>query len=149
MPAALLTDFSRLCLHTITTKSWSLDQACDHYTRAGVKGISIWRDAFTGRDPAKAGQQLCDAGLSIVSLVRGGFFTSKDAPSRQNAIEENLRCVDEAAALGAPIVVLVCGAVTGQSLAECVGICPHPGKTFAYARRETAGHLRACNSVLK
>ena len=50
--------------------------------------------------------------------MRGGFFTSKDAPSRQNAIEENLRCVDEAAALGAPIIVLVCGAVTGQSLAE-------------------------------
>ena len=44
MPAAPLTDFSRLCLHTITTKPWSLDQACENYSRAGVKGISVWRD---------------------------------------------------------------------------------------------------------
>jgi sugar phosphate isomerase/epimerase len=118
MPATPLTDFSRLCLHTITTKPWSLDQACDHYARAGVKGISVWRDALFGRDPIQSGQQLRNAGLSIVSLVRGGFFPSKDAPSRQKAIDENRRCIDEAAALGAPMVVLVCGAVTGQSLAE-------------------------------
>ncbi|HVU36720.1 MAG TPA: sugar phosphate isomerase/epimerase family protein [Opitutales bacterium] len=118
MPATALTDFSRLCLHTITTKPWSLDVACREYARAGVKGISVWRDTLAGRDVPAAGRQLRDAGLSIVSLVRGGFFPAADATGRQKAIDENRRCIDEAAALGAPIIVLVCGAVAGQPLAE-------------------------------
>jgi len=118
MPATPLTDFSRLCLHTITTKPWSLDQACKEYARAGVKGISVWRDTLAGRDVKASGQQLRDAGLSIVSLVRGGFFSAADTAGRQKAIDENKKCIDEAASLGAPIIVLVCGAVAGQSLVE-------------------------------
>jgi len=118
MPAKPLTDFSRLCLHTITTKPWSLDQACKEYARVGVKGISVWRDALTGRDVKASGKQLRDAGLSILSLVRGGFFPAQAVANRQKAVDENRRCIDEAAALGAPIIVLVCGAVAGQSLAE-------------------------------
>jgi len=118
MPATPLTDYSRLCLHTITTKPWSLDEACEQYARAGVKGISVWRDTLVGRDVKASGKQLRDAGLNIVSLVRGGFFPALDAADRQKAIDENRRCIDEAAALGAPIIVLVCGAVFGQPLAE-------------------------------
>ncbi len=118
MPASSLTDYSRLCLHTITTKPWSLDIACKEYTRAGVKGISVWRDTLVGRDVKASGQQLRDAGLSIVSLVRGGFFPAAHAAARQKALDENRHCIDEAAALGAPIIVLVCGAVAGQPLAE-------------------------------
>jgi sugar phosphate isomerase/epimerase len=117
MPAAPLTDFSRLCLHTITTKPWSLEQACDNYVRAGVRGITVWREALEGRDPAAAGRRLTDAGLAIVSLARGGFFPSPDAAARQKALDDNRRCLDQAAALGAPVVVLVCGAVPGQPLA--------------------------------
>ncbi len=118
MPASPLTDYSRLCLHTITTKPWSLDEACQEYARAGVRGISVWRDTLTGRDVAAAGQQLRNAGLEIVSLVRGGFFPATDLAGRQKAVDENRKCIDEAAALGAPIIVLVCGAVAGQPLEE-------------------------------
>jgi len=118
MPATPLTDFSRLCLHTITTKPWSLDQACKEYPRAGVKGISVWRDTLAGRDVKASGKQLRDAGFGIVSLVRGGFFAASAAAGRQKAVEENKKCIDEAAALGAPIIVLVGGAVAGQPLAE-------------------------------
>jgi sugar phosphate isomerase/epimerase len=118
MPATPLTDFSRLCLHTITTKPWSLDEACREYARAGVRGISVWRDALKGRDAKASGRQLRDAGLGIVSLVRGGFFPATDAAGRQKALDENRQCIDEAAALGAPLIVLVCGAVAGQPLAE-------------------------------
>ncbi len=118
MPATPLTDYSRLCLHTITTKPWSLDVACREYAQAGVKGISVWRDALAGRNIKASGRQLRDAGLEIVSLVRGGFFPAPDAVGRKKAIDENRQCVDEAAALGAPMIVLVCGAVAGQPLSE-------------------------------
>ncbi len=118
MSASVLTDFSRLCVHTITTKPWSLEQACENYARAGVKGITVWRDTLENRDIKAAGRQLRDAGLSIVSLCRGGFFPAADAAGRRKAIDDNRRCIDEAAALGAPLIVLVCGAVAGQALSE-------------------------------
>lgn len=61
---------------------------------------------------------LRDHGLSIVSLCRGGFFTHETAAGRLNAIDENRQAIDEAAALGAPHVVLVCGSTPGQPLQE-------------------------------
>jgi sugar phosphate isomerase/epimerase len=118
MPAAPLTDLSRLCIHTITTKPWSLDEAVPRYAAAGVKGITVWRQALEGREVAASGRMIRDHGLSIVSLCRGGFFPALGAADRAHAIDENRRCIDEAAALGAPMIVLVCGAVPGQPLAE-------------------------------
>lgn len=116
MPAAPLADFSRLCLHTITTRPWTIEQATEEYARAGVRGVTVWRQWLDGRDPARVGQRLRAAGLEVVSLCRGGFFPAVDAAGRQRAIDDNLRAIDEAAALGAPLVVLVCGAVPGQAL---------------------------------
>jgi len=113
-----LKDFSRLCVHTITTKGWNLDEAVEHYAQAGVAGITVWRQWLEGRDPAEAGEKIRAAGLEIVSLCRGGFYPALDADARQAAIEDNKRAIEEAAALGAPMVVLVCGAAVGQSLEE-------------------------------
>ena len=113
-----LQDLDKLCIHTITTRPWSLADAIDHYSAAGVAGISVWRQAIDGQDPTAAGKQIRDAGLAVVSLVRGGFYPAPDQKERQKAIDENLRIIDEAAAVGAPHVVLVCGAVPGQPLEE-------------------------------
>jgi sugar phosphate isomerase/epimerase len=109
-------DLSKLCIHTITTKSWSLEEAGENYEKAGVKGISVWRQYLEGRNIAAAGDRLRSHGLEIVSLVRGGFFPSTSLETRKKAIDENRRAVDEAAALGAEMIVLVCGADPGQSL---------------------------------
>ena len=110
------TDLSRLAVHTITTKPWGLDTAIAKYAAAGVKGITVWRDALEGHDIRAAGRRMRDAGLAVVSLCRGGFFPSADAAGRRRAIEDNLRAIDEAEALGAPLIVLVCGADPRQSL---------------------------------
>lgn len=111
-----ITDLSRLCVHTITTKPWPIEAAAKHFAAAGVKGITVWRDALEGRDIAQTGQLLRDSGLEIVSLCRGGFFPSVDTLKRKNAIDDNKKAIDEAAALGAPMIVLVCGAEPEQSL---------------------------------
>ena len=118
MEAKPVRDLSRLCLHTITTRPWPLDDAIRHYAAAGVSGVSVWRQAIEGQDPAQAGRRIREAGLTVVSLVRGGFYPAREKKDRLTAIEENLRIIDEAAALGAPHVVLVCGAVPGQPLEE-------------------------------
>ena len=118
MPAEPLNDFSRLCVHTITTKPWSIEEATDRYAAAGVKGISVWRQWLEGKDVARCGETARAAGLQIAAVVRGGFFPAVDRAGRQAAVDDNFKAIDEAAALGASMVVLVCGAVPGQPLDE-------------------------------
>ena len=111
-----INDFSKLCIHTITTKPWKLEEAVEQYTKAGVRGITIWRDALEGRNVYQSGELIRSAGLEVVSLCRGGFFPSTSTKKRLAAVDENLSIIDEAAALGAPHVVLVCGADAAQPL---------------------------------
>lgn len=111
-------DLSRLCIHTATTRPWGIEEAVGRYAAAGVAGITVWRTAFAQRTPAAVGALARDHGLSVVSLCRGGFFPAASAAERSGAIDENRRCIDEAAEVGAPHVVLVCGSVPGQPLSE-------------------------------
>ena len=104
MKAEPLTDFSRLCVHTITTKGWGLEEAVEHYADAGVSGITVWRQWLEGKDPSKAGELIRSAGLEVVSLCRGGFYPALEEKSREEAIEDNKRAIeDAAAAMGAPL----------------------------------------------
>jgi len=118
MGAKQLTDLSQLCIHTITTKPWSIEEAAKNYSDEGVKGITIWRDALAGRNIKQAGQLLRDHGLDIVSLCRGGFFPNKEKEKRKLAIEDNLKAIEEASELGTQLIVLVCGADPIQSLED-------------------------------
>ena len=111
-------DISKLCIHTITTKPWKIEDAAKHYSAAGIKGITVWRDALDERNIKETGMTLRDHDLTIVSLCRGGFFPAKDLIQRKSAIDDNRRAIDEAAQLGAPMLVLVCGADPSQSLED-------------------------------
>lgn len=111
-----LKDLSRLCVHTITTKPWDLETAVERFAHAGVKGITVWRDALAGRSIHATGNMIRQHGLEIVSLCRGGFFPHTTAAGRQQAINDNLLAVEEAVQLGAPLIVLVCGSDPAQPL---------------------------------
>jgi sugar phosphate isomerase/epimerase len=116
MNAVKLTDYSKLCVHTITTKPWSIEEAADNYSNAGISAISVWRDTLEERNIQTVREQLQNHGLDVVSLVRGGFFPAVDEKDRHQAIEDNKRAIDEATELGSPLVVLVCGASQHQPL---------------------------------
>ena len=118
MSSEKLTNFDRLCVHTITTKPWSIEEIIKNYPKAGVKAVSVWRDLLDNRDPVKVGERIRGAGMEIVSLVRGGFFTGKTDIEIQTSLDDNRWAIDQARALGAPMVVLVCGAVPGQSIQQ-------------------------------
>lgn len=113
-----MTDLNRLAIHTITTKPWDLPTACSKYADAGAKGVGVWRQWLEGRPLAESRKILDDHGLKAASLVRGGFFVGNDEATRQKAIEDNKTCLDEAAAMGADQVVLVCGSVPNIALPE-------------------------------
>jgi len=118
MSSAGLTDLSRLCIHTITTKPWSIEAAAKNYSASGVKGITVWRDALAGRNIKQTGEMLRQHGLSVVSLCRGGFFASKELRGRLAAIDDNRRAIKEAFELGTKLIVLVCGADPSQTLED-------------------------------
>ena len=61
---------------------------------------------------------LCEHGLTVVSLCRGGFFPSKDLSKRQQSIDDNRKAIEEAAELGTSMLVMVCGADPSQSLED-------------------------------
>ena len=111
-----LKDFSKLCIHTQTTKPWSVEECIKHYSKSGVSGISIWRHLLEGKDLKKIKALLDTNQMEVVSLVRGGFFPSVEANDRELALQDNQLAIDQAASLGAPVLVLVCGADPRQAL---------------------------------
>lgn len=100
---------ARLSLNQRTTAEWSLREAIDGCVSAGLPSIGLWREPVAEVGLGSAVKWLQDAGLRVSSLCRGGFFTGAEVGDRQQAHQENLRALDEAAALGAPVLVLVPG----------------------------------------
>ena len=108
-------NLSRLCVHTLTTKPWDIETCVKNYAATGIKGITIWRNVLENKNLTDVKKLLDDFDMEVVSLARGGFFPSVNSEKRQMAIADNLVAIEQAAATGAPSVVLVCGADPGQS----------------------------------
>jgi sugar phosphate isomerase/epimerase len=100
-------DPARLSLNLITVDHWSLAEAVERCAAAGIGWVAPWRHQLVP-DSARL---IRDAGLSVSSLCRGGFFTADGAD------DDNRRAVEEAALLGAPVLVLVCGPPRDRDLA--------------------------------
>ena len=112
----LMTDLSRCCIHTITTKPWSLEECLENYAQRGIGGISVWQQAIEEMGPVNAGKLLKQYPIEVISYVRGGFFPGTTEELRAKAIDNNKKMLEEAAEIGAPLLVLVCGAEPKQSL---------------------------------
>jgi len=115
MPEAI-SDLSTLCVHTQTNKPWNLDECVRNYAAAGIQSISIWRHLLDANTYAHARSLLNEHDMEVVSLVRGGFFASVNMKHRVAAIEDNKLAIEQAAEIGAPLLVLVCGSDPDQSL---------------------------------
>ena len=111
-----LTNYSKLCVHTQTNKPWTIEECITQYAAAGISAISIWRHLLEGKDLSEIKELLIKNEMEVVALVRGGFFPSVDDKQRALALEDNRLAMEQAAALEAPQVVLVCGADPNQSL---------------------------------
>jgi len=107
--AAPLRDLSRISLNQVTTNRWSLAEAVDGCARQGIGWIGLWRDKVADCGLARSARLVSDAGLRVSSLCRGGFFPARGAVAIGARREHNRRAVDEAAALGTDVLVLVCG----------------------------------------
>ena len=107
----------RLSLNQITVDQWTLPEVVEGCVRAGIGTVAPWRAPVAAVGLEAAAQLIADAGLRVSSLCRGGFFPAESERDRRRADDDNRRALDEAAALGTDVLVLVCGPPIRRDLA--------------------------------
>ncbi|MFJ6722791.1 sugar phosphate isomerase/epimerase family protein [Streptomyces sp. NPDC091259] len=100
---------ARFSLNQETIRQWSLPELVRGCTEAGVGAVGLWREPVRKFGVRQTAKLIAGAGLRVSSLCRGGFFTAADPVGRTAALEDNRRAVEEAAELGADVLVLVSG----------------------------------------
>lgn len=98
-----------------TRQQWGFAEAVDGCLRAGITAISPWRDQVAAIGLDEAARIVKANGLQVTGLCRGGMFPAETPAGRQANIDDNLRAIDEAAALNADCLVLVVGGLPGAS----------------------------------
>jgi sugar phosphate isomerase/epimerase len=125
-------DLKQLAINQATTmKQWTLREAIEGYAEKDIRGISVWRDKLAECGVDEAAKMLKDNGMTVTGVCRGGMFPADDDAGRQAALDENRRAVDEAAAIDAQCLVMVCGGL------------PDGSKDMVDARKQVADGLAA------
>ena len=109
-------DLSRLSLNQATTRQWGVREAAEGCARAGIPWIGLWRDKVAETGLKESARIVRETGLKVSSLCRGGMFPAATEGERLARLDDNRRAVDEAAALGAEVLVLVCGAAPDRNI---------------------------------
>jgi len=104
-----VSDLAGFSFNQATAKHWPLAEMAAGCAAAGVPAVGLWRDQVTPPGVAAAAKLVRDAGLTVSSLCRGGFFHDPDW------YDDNRHAIDEAATLGAPVLVLVSGGMPAGS----------------------------------
>ncbi|MGW3622624.1 sugar phosphate isomerase/epimerase family protein [Streptomyces sp. NPDC000880] len=99
----------------MTVKQLTLPELTEACVRLGVSGVGLWREPVRAYGVDAAAKLVRDAGLTVTSLCRGGFFTAIDPAERARALADNRTAIDEAAALGTDTLVLVSGGLPAGS----------------------------------
>ncbi len=121
-------------------EQYDFRQAVEACLKLGITAIAPWRDQVQKIGLNEAARIVRDNNLRVTDLCRGGMFPAADAVGRQRSIDDNLRAIDEAAALNADALVFV------------VGGLPDGSRDLAGARAMVRDglaailpHARACN----
>lgn len=109
------TGLERFSINQMTVKQLSLPELVDACVRLGVTGVGLWREPVQSYGVEATAKLVRDAGLTVTTLCRGGFFTAIDPAEREQALADNRRAIDEAATLGTDTLVLVSGGLPAGS----------------------------------
>ncbi|MFI6933247.1 sugar phosphate isomerase/epimerase family protein [Streptomyces sp. NPDC050287] len=110
-----MTDLARFSINQMTVKQLSMPELVDACLELGVPGVGLWREPVQTYGVEATAKLVRDAGLTVTTLCRGGFFTAIDPDERARALDDNRRAVDEAATLGTDVLVLVSGGLPAGS----------------------------------
>ncbi|WP_033283886.1 sugar phosphate isomerase/epimerase family protein [Streptomyces sp. NRRL F-525] len=108
-------ELSRFSINQMTVKQLAMPELVDACLELGVHGVGLWREPVQSYGLEATAKLVRDAGLTVTTLCRGGFFTAIDPDERARALDDNRRAVDEAATLGTDTLVLVSGGLPAGS----------------------------------
>ena len=108
-------DLSRFSINQMTVKQLGMPELVDACLELDVPGVGLWREPVQSYGLEATAKLVRDAGLTVTTLCRGGFFTAIDPEERARALDDNRRAVDEAATLGTDTLVLVSGGLPAGS----------------------------------
>jgi sugar phosphate isomerase/epimerase len=100
---------NRFSFNHATANYWPMEELVAGCVAAGVSKVGLWREQVAEYGLAATAKLVREAGLTVTSLCRGGFFSS------ESWYDENRRAIDEAATLGAPTLCLVSGGLPAGS----------------------------------
>ncbi|MEV6998769.1 sugar phosphate isomerase/epimerase family protein [Streptomyces sp. NPDC093982] len=110
-----MTELARFSINQMTVKQLPMPELVDACRESGVAGVGLWREPVQAYGLEATAKLVRDAGLTVTTLCRGGFFTAIDPAERAAALDDNRRAVDEAATLGTDVLVLVSGGLPAGS----------------------------------
>ncbi|MEU5535302.1 sugar phosphate isomerase/epimerase family protein [Streptomyces sp. NPDC020362] len=110
-----MTGLERLSINQMTVKQLTIPELAGICLELGVPAVGLWRDPVRSYGLEATAELVRDAGLTVTTLCRGGFFTAIDPGARAAALADNRRAIEEAAALGTDTLVLVSGGLPAGS----------------------------------
>jgi sugar phosphate isomerase/epimerase len=108
-------ELARFSINQMTVKQLSMPELADACRELGVTNVGLWREPVHAFGLEETAKLVRDAGLTVTTLCRGGFFTAIDPEERAAALADNRRAIDEAATLGTDTLVLVSGGLPAGS----------------------------------
>jgi sugar phosphate isomerase/epimerase len=106
----------RLSINQYTVRNWTIPQLLEGCAAEQISYVSLWRDKVAEAGLDQTVKLLGDTGIKVSSLCRGGFFPAATLDQQSRNLDENHRAVDEAAVVGAEVLVLVCGGIANHDL---------------------------------
>ncbi|MCL6733192.1 sugar phosphate isomerase/epimerase family protein [Streptomyces neyagawaensis] len=103
------TGLERFSINQMTVKQLSMPDLVAGCVELGIPGVGLWREPVAEFGLEATAKLVRDAGLTVTTLCRGGFFTAIDPAERATALADNRKAIDEAATLGTDTLVLVSG----------------------------------------
>ena len=106
----------RLSINQYTVRNWTIQQLLEGCAAEQIPFVSLWRDKIAEAGLDETLKLLGDTGIKVSSVCRGGFFPAATPDQQSRNLEENCRAIEEAAAVGAEVLVLVCGGILNHDL---------------------------------
>jgi sugar phosphate isomerase/epimerase len=87
----------------------------DHIARAGFGMIAPWRREVEGFNVNAIARQIRNAGLKLSGYCRSTYIPAATSADFRDNMASNLRAINDAATLGAPVFVMVVGGMPAGS----------------------------------
>jgi sugar phosphate isomerase/epimerase len=111
----------RLCVNSLSSRNWTLQQDLDCYERLGIRRISVFLPKLLAAGLDRAVDEISARGLRVDGVLPGSSFDLSDEASWPRTREALLMAVEAARRLGATTVQTPGGSARGESYEVAAG----------------------------